>query len=410
MDEIAADLNALPDARPIQVSDSDWPWWRGPGHNNVARTDATVTSWSATENVVWKTTIPGRGHGSPTILGDRIFLCTADEAAQKQMVVCFDRRSGQSIWVTEVHSGNFPARGEMHPRSTHANCTVATDGHALFVGFLNAEHITATSLTLDGEIRWQTDLGYFGSKFGYAASPCLFESLAIYAGDNRGGGFLAAVHRETGEIIWRKARNNVSTYSSAVAVDIAGRSQLLISGDDKVAAYDPATGDELWTCPGTAEATCGTAVWLDNLVFASGGYPSRNTVCVDAATGDKVWDDGNKCYEQSMLVANGHLFAVTDDGIAICRDAHTGEMKWRHRLSGPVSASPLLVGNLIYATNEAGTTWVFEADPGEYSEVARNQLGDSAFASLVACNRQLFARVASGGGGARSETLYCIGE
>lgn len=409
VDEVSTTADQIPEATPITVSESDWPWWRGPNRNNVAVSSTAPTSWSDSENVIWKAAIAGRGHGSPTILGDRIFLCSADDDAQKQSVVCLNRSSGAELWNTEIHSGGFPGRGEMHPKSSHANGTVATDGTSVFVAFLNGEHIVATSLTLEGEIQWQRDLGYFGSKFGYAASPCIFESLVIFAADSRGGGFIAAVHRESGEIVWRKARSNVSTYSSALAITIAGKPQLLISGDDRIASYNPHTGDELWSCAGTAEATCGTVVWLDELVFASGGYPSRNTLCVDAASGSKVWDDGVKCYEQSMLIANDHLFAVTDDGIAICRDARSGKMKWRHRLTGPISASPLLVGDLIYATNEAGTTWVFEADPSDYREVARNQLGTAAFASLVACRSQIFARVATGSGSNRRETLYCLG-
>lgn len=408
--EVETAPDQIVDAKPITVAPGDWPWWRGPSHNNVASCDSAPTTWSESDNVTWSAPIPGRGHGSPTILGDRIFMCTADDQSEKQFVVCLNRNNGDQIWSTEVHSGKFPGRGEMHQKSTHANCTVATDGHALFVGFLNAEHITATSLTLDGDIRWQRDLGYFGSKFGYAASPCLHGSLAIYSADSRGGGFLAAVHRDSGEIVWRKARSNVSTYSSAIVTDIAGQPQLLISGDNRVVSYQPETGGEIWSCPGTAEATCGTVVWLDNLVFASGGYPERNTVCIDAKDGSKVWEDGAKCYEQSMLVANDHLFAVTDDGIAICRDARTGEMKWRERLSGPISASPLLIGDLIYATNESGTTWVFRADPDRYSEVAKNQLGTSAFASMIACDGQIFTRVATGDGRNRTETLFCLGE
>ncbi len=408
VNEISATSDQTP-APPINVANTDWPWWRGLSRDNAATCASAPTKWSTNSGVTWKTAVPGRGHGSPTIVGDKIFLCTADEASKKQLVICLSRSTGDELWTTEVHTGGFPAAGEMHGKSTHANCTVACDGSSLFVGFLNSEHITATSLTLDGAIRWQQDLGYFGSKFGYAASPCLHDSLAIFAADSRGGGFLAAVHRESGDIVWRKARNNVSTYSSAITAGIGGRSQLLISGEDRVASYDPATGNELWSCPGTAEATCGTVVWKDNLVFASGGYPARQTICVDASNGQKIWDDKFKCYEQSMLVAGDYLYAVTDDGIAMCRHAKTGDMKWRQRLSGPISASPVLVGNLIYATNESGTTWVFEANEQKYIQVAQNTLGNESFASLVICDEQIFARVAEGNGPARQEYLYCLG-
>ena len=408
VEEISATENS-PEAAPVSVGANDWPWWRGTNQDNVAACDLAPTSWSESENVVWKTMLPGRGHSSPSIVGNNIYVSTADEAAFKQLVVCLDRTTGDQVWSTEVHSGGFAARREMHPKSSHANGSVACDGHAVFVGFLNSEHITATCLDLDGGIRWQQDLGYFGAKFGYAPSPCIVGSLVVFAADNRGGGFIAAVHRETGNIAWRKARSNVDTYSPVVAAKINGRTQLLISGDNRIASLDPLTGDEIWSCPGTAEATCGSVVWSQNLVFASGGYPERQTICVDATTGNKVWDDKVKCYEQSMLVAGDHLYCINDDGIAVCRDLNTGKMNWRHRLSGPVSASPVLVGNLIYASNETGTTWVFEASADGYKQIAKNQLGTETFASFAVCDGQLFARVAVGTVPDRQEYLYCLG-
>ncbi len=406
--EITATTN-LAEAAPISINSGDWPWWRGIQQDNVAVCESAPTAWSETENVVWKAKISGRGHGTPCIVGDRIYLNTADEATAVQLVVCLDRATGAQLWNTKVHSGGFASRSEMHPKSSHANGSVACDGHAVFVGFLNSEHITASCLSLDGDILWQQNLGYFGSKFGFAPSPCIVGSLVVFAADNRGGGFIAAVHRETGDIVWRKARNNVDTYSPVIAADINGRTQLLISGDDRVASYDPMTGDEIWSCLGTAEATCGSVVWHENLVFASGGYPSRQTICVDATTGTRVWEDNVKCYEQSMLVAGEQLYCVNDDGIAMCRDLKTGKMNWRQRLNGSISASPVLVGNLIYATNEAGTTWVFEADPNGFKQIARNQLGTESFASLAICNKQIFARVAAGTGPNRQDYLYCLG-
>ena len=411
VDEVSTSPDQIADAVEISTNpQTDWPAWRGPNGNNVANCDAAPVEWSSSRNIVWKAEISGRGHSSPCVVADRIFLATADEKSQKQFVLCLDRSDGKQLWQTEVHAGGFPGSSQMHPNSTHANGTVACDGANLFIGFLNGDNIHATSLTLEGKIRWQKQLGYFQSKFGFAASPCLYEALAIFAADNTGGAFLAAVHRDSGDVIWRKSRSNVATYSSPVVARVNDREQLLISGDNRVASYDPLTGEENWSCSGTAEATCGTVVWNDSYVFASGGYPNRQTICVDGSTGQEVWTSGEKCYEQSMLIAGGFLYMITDDGVAICRDAATGKIAWRTRLQGPVSASPLLVGDNIYVTNERGSTWVFRATPDSYQEVARNQLGNIAFASMVACENRIYARVATEERGSWRETLYCIGE
>jgi outer membrane protein assembly factor BamB len=412
VEEVSTPPDQIPAAPKISTDpQTTWPVWRGPNGNNFANCTSAPVEWSPSQNILWKAEVPGRGHSSPCVVAGSIYLTTADDKAEKQSVLCFSESTGQLMWQTEVHSGGFAKAGQMHPNSTHANATVACDGSSLFVGFLNNEKIYATSLDLQGKIRWQKELGFFQSRFGFAASPCLHDSLAIFAADNEGGAFIAAVHRETGDVVWRKARNNVSSYSSAIVGTVGpGLHQLLISGDNRVAGYDPLTGEELWSCPGTTEATCGTMVWKDSLVFASGGYPEKQTICVDASTGQKVWSDRTKCYEQSMLIAGDWLYAVTDEGIAVCRHAATGKTAWRERLQGPVSASPLLVGDNIYATNERGSTWVFKATPDGYQEVARNQLGSIAFASMVACNNRLYARVATGDRGSWHETLYCIGD
>lgn len=399
----AADLTVAP---PISVSQDDWPWWRGANRDNVSNCEDAPTEFSDSQNVIWKTDLPGRGHSSASVVGDRIFLCSADEAAQTQMVLCYDRPTGKPLWERVLHTGSLPGSGSMHQKSTHANGSPACDGQAVFAAFLNGDQVVLSSLSLDGEVNWSRDLGFFNAKFGYAPSPCVFESLVIVSGDNRGGSFLAAVHRETGEIVWRVARSNQDTYSTATVVPMESGPQLIISGDRKVVSYNPNTGQENWTCEGTAQATCGTVVWWNNLVFASGGYPERETVAIDANSGETVWSDDVKCYEQSMLIAGDHLYAITDDGIAICREAATGKRTWRQRLAGPVSASPVLAGSRIYATNERGITWVFEANPSEYQQLAKNQLGTSGFASLTICGDRIFARTTNG---SNKGVLYCIG-
>ena len=199
-------------------------------------------------------------------------------------------------------------------------------------------------------------------------------------------------------------------WGSPVVAQTGGRQQLLLNGSHQIAAYDPQTGNQLWTTPCLTMATCGTCIWTDDIVIASGGYPDPETAAVRSDGSGVVWKNKVKCYEQSMLVHEGHIYAFSDQGVFYCWDVSTGEEKWKRRLRGPVSASPLLIGDRIFASSEDGSIWVIRATPDGFEQIARNQLGTSAFASLVAVDNRLYVRSAAGEGLQRRETLWCIGE
>lgn len=391
---------------PPALADDDWAGWRGPGRQGHVVGSAPI-EWSENENVLWKVKVPGRGHGSPTVVGDSIYLATADEGTQKQSVVAFDRQTGDQRWQTTLNTGGFPSASQMHPTGTHANSTVASDGERLFIAFLHHDAITAYALDTEGNLLWEEELGPFASRFGYAPSPQVHRSLVLISADHGGGGFLAGLHRESGEVVWRKARPLMTSCSSGVVADVGGRELFVIGGCESLSAYDPATGEEIWSVPGLAETTCGTCVWDDERVYASGGYPDNQTLAVTAA-GTAVWDNRTKCYESSMLVTDGHLYAVDDSGIAHCWEADTGTETWKKRLGGAYSASLILAGDNLYATSESGQTTVFGADPQAFQLLATNQLGDEAFATPTVAGGRMYHRVATRDGG-RQEWLYSIG-
>lgn len=410
----AAISTTAPPSGPIvpKASSADWPWWRGPNRNGIAEAgqDPPVR-WSETENVIWKADIPGRGHSSPTVAGDRIYLATADERRQQQAVLAFDRATGKQLWLSVVSTGGFPPT---HPKNTHATSTVACDGERVFATFHHRDKVTLFALDLDGKTLWSQDVGAYAPRvyqYGYAPSPLLYQDMVIVAGDYEKGGFLAAYNRESGKRIWRTSRPKMLSFSSPIVADIAGKNQLLISGCELVASYNPGDGKLLWSVQGTTMATCGTVVWDGDKVFASGGYPDSQTICVKA-DGSKtiVWTNNQKCYEQSMVATGGYLYAVTDQGIAYCWRGEDGQEMWRERLRGPVSASPMLVGDRIFLSNEAGTTFVFRANPEKFELLARNQLGEEAFATPSFCGNRIYARVATGSGPGRKEHLYCLGK
>lgn len=389
----------------------DWPCWRGPTGNGVAPVGASPpVEWSASRNIRWHSPLPGRGHSSPIVVGDRIYLTTADEHRQTQSVVCLERATGKGVWARQVSQGGLPER--IHAKNTHATPTLAFDGDSLFAVFCHHDRVELTKLSPAGEITWQINTGPYqpqAYRYGYAPSPLLYQDLVIVASEFEQG-YLAAFARRDGAARWTTARPQVS-YSSPIVAHVAGRDQLLISGMDVVRSYNPANGTPLWSAPGTSLATCGTMVWNDNIVFASGGYPKAETIAIYAdGTGRVAWRNKVKCYEQSMLYHGGHVYGVDDGGVAHCWSAADGAERWASRLAGPVSASPVLADGRIYATVENGTTFVFRADPSQFQLLARNTLGEEGFATPTIVGRQLFVRAAGRGAGGRQEVLFCIEE
>jgi outer membrane protein assembly factor BamB len=399
-------------ARSAAPGPEDWPWWRGPSFNGVAAAGQTVpTEWSSTQNVLWKVPVPGRGHASPTVVGDRIFLTTADEQTQTQGVICLSRKDGARLWLTPLSQGGFPTT---HAKNTHATPTVACDGERLFVTFHHHAKLSLHCLDLDGKELWKRELGAYNPQrfeYGYAPSPLIYQDFVIVAADVDQGGFLTAFQRDGGQRAWRTDRPAGYSFSSPIVANVAGRDQLLISGISNVASYNPKDGKLLWVTPGTTAATCGTMVWDGDLVIASGGFPKAETICIKADGSKQVmWRNNEKCYEQSLLATGGYVYAVTDQGIGYCWRAADGKEMWKQRLGGKVSSSPILVGDTIYSTNETGATYVFKANPQRYEAVAMNQLENEGFATMSVCGNRIYIRTATGNGPQRQESLYCIGQ
>ena len=396
-----------------RIAANDWLQWRGPNRNGAATDGQKVpVEWNETKNVMWKVEVPGRGHSSPTVVGTRIILTTAYESQQTQSVLCYDRATGRHLWKTDLNRGGLPLR--IHTKNTHASPTVASDGERLFVVFVHHNNLHVTALGMDGRPIWKKVPASYAPKkykYGYAASPFIHKSTLIVVSDCDSDSLLTALDLATGEEKWRTKRLEKISWSSPVVAQVAGRDQLLLSGCDQVVSYNPDTGEQLWATRATTAATCGTMLWNDKLVFASGGYPKAQTVCIRGdGSGKIVWQNNQKCYEQSMLIHDGHIYAVTDAGGACCWRARDGKEMWKERLGGPISASPTLAAGNIYATNERGTTFVFRATPEKFKAVAKNQLGTETFATTTICGNRIFMRVASGERDRRQESLYCIGE
>ena len=399
----------------ISFSQSDnqnqWATWRGPNNNGVTEGQKVVTKWSETENVLWFTEIPGRGHSTPIIVADRIFLTTSDTGTQTQSVLCFERGDGNLLWNTPVNQGNFNPR--IHQKNTHASPTVACDGERVFALFNNNGKNQLSALDLDGKILWQRHIASFktGRPFGSGSTPILHDGLLYVPNEASSECAIICIDPANGEEVKRIDRGGkFDNYATPVIAEVAGRTQLLMSGGKRVSGYDPESCKELWSVAAKWDITCNAMVWDGDMVFASGGYPAQQTLGINAKTGKLVWEKPVKCYEQSMLIHDGRLYGLSNRGVVYCWRAETGEVLFKKRFEAPVSASPVLADGNILFTAENGNTLIIKAGTDSFEEVARNKLGNSSFASFAITDNKIYARAGFGRGAGLKEYLYCLGK
>jgi outer membrane protein assembly factor BamB len=388
----------------------NWPGWRGPTHDGKVPGENPPLKWDESTAVLWKTAVPGRGHSSPTVFGERVFLATGDDEQQSQTVLAFDRQSGKLLWEKTLFSG-FEKDKRLHKRNTLATCSIACDGERVLALFMNDAAVHLTALSLEGELLWQKKVGDFKSHWGYSASPILYQDLVLVAADHANGGYVTALDLKTGDEVWKQDRPDSPNYPSPVVCQVAGKDQIIIAGCKMLAAYDPASGKPLWSVQdATTEECVGSVVVDGDLAFASGGYPKKETVAVKAdGSGEVVWRNEVQVYVPSMLTHEGYLYAVTDKGEAHCFEAATGKEMWKERLGGVFNSSPVLAGGHLFISSQEGVTFVIKPDPKKLDIVSKNTLGSDVFATPSFAGDRIYLRVSDKLDGQRQEFLYCVG-
>ena len=383
----------------------DWPWWRGPAVNNVARADQSPPlAWGADKNILWRAAVEGKGHGTPCIWGDRIFLAAGDKAKKSISVLCLDRRTGKEQWRRDVYSGELP---RMHNDNSHASGMVACDGERVFFAYQTADAVRMAALDVEGKAVWDEQVGEYTTVQGYSASVAIYKSAVITATDYKGAARLVALHRKTGKVIWRVARpGNKESYASPLVASVAGRDQLFIIGPDRTRSYDPGSGELLWLCDGPAEYDAATVAFGKDMVYSTGGYPEKALLAIGAEGGGNVtashlrWKSDRKAgYVPSPLVGGAFVYAVADKGLIRCYDAAGGKVVWERHLQTPVYSSPVLVGERIYLFDRKGKGFVMRAG-GTFEVLAENTLADGAFATPVIVGGRIYLRTLG--------DLYCI--
>lgn len=405
--EVESTSSALA-ANETNYSETDFPAWRNIDQDGVENERDVPVEWSADRGVLWSAEVPGKGHSSPIICNERIFLTAGEQTSETQSVLAYDQSSGEKLWQTVVHQSGLPAK---HGKNSHASATPACDAEHVYAAFINSGGLHLSALDHEGNIAWQREVGPFESEHGFGSSVLLWKGLLFLNGDSRGNGYIAAINSESGELVWRTPRpgpGRHGSYATPIVAQLGGRDQLILAGYGRVTSYDPATGAEIWHCDGPAEVMANTLAFRDPLVIASGGYPEKEILCVDASgSGDVTethvkWSASrNVGYVPSPTLVGDRLYSMADNGVVACFTLDGGEMLWNQRLGGDFSASPLVVGKRFYVPDESGLMFVFEVEP-QYKLLAKNRLDDQGgMASLAVSGNHLFVRTAS--------KLYCLG-
>jgi outer membrane protein assembly factor BamB len=420
-------------ATTLFAADSNWPQFRGVGASGVGAGSPPV-QWDGEsgKNILWKADIPGLGHSSPIIWGDRIFVTSAvpdagesalkvglygdikpveNEGTQKFNLYCLDRKTGKILWERTAASGQ--PKIKRHPKSTHASPTPVTDGKRVIVSF-GSEGVYAYDFS--GKQLWKLDLGVLDSGFyrapeaqwGFASSPIIYDGVVILQADVQKNSFIAAVDAATGKELWRTKRDDVPTWGTPAVMpytaDGAKGLQVVVNGWHHIGGYDFKTGKELWKLKGGGDIPVPTPVMSDGLIVITNAHGSDRPIFAirtDAA-GDITesrkgiaWQvDRSGNYMETPLLDAGLGYFCFDNGILTVYQLATGEKLYQQRLGGGTSgftSSPVAVADRLYITNEDGHTYVL-AKGREYKVLAENELGEIVMATPAISGDVLYMR------------------
>jgi outer membrane protein assembly factor BamB len=383
----------------------NWPGWRGPRGDGSSQEQGVPTDWSPTQNITWKVELPGTGHASPVVWGDRIFIACCREEEKDRVLACFDRNSGKQLWQQVVLHSPLERK---HRLNSFASSTPATDGQRVYVSFLDGDEMAVAAYDYSGSRLWLARPGRFSSVHGYCSCPVLFEGKVIVNGDHDGDAYLVALDCATGRTQWKVDRENKTrSYVTPIIRQIDNRTQMILSGSKSVASYDPHDGSRHWLIDGPTEQFVASLVYNGELLFLTAGFPELHLMAIRPDGHGNVTDthivwrtNKGASYVPSPIAVGDYFLVVSDGGVASCFEADSGERLWMKRLGTHFSSSLVSAGGLVYFTDDDGHTTVVR--PGSELEiVAENDLGEDCRASAAISSGQIFFRGAT--------HLFCIG-
>jgi outer membrane protein assembly factor BamB len=380
-----------------------WSEFRGPTGQGHVLDGALPLNWSKDKNVVWKRDIAGNGWSSPAISGGRVYLTTAvpdsNTKDQSLRAICLNADSGEVIWDKEVFRQDGKTAPRIHSKGTHANPSPLFDGDKLYVHF---GHQGSACLDRDGNIVWKSTEVKYAPVHGNGGSPILTDKALVFSCDGSDKQFIVALSRTDGKVLWKTDRKSTApkrfSFSTPLLIDVKGQKLIISPAANAVMAYDADKGDEVWRVRYEGYSVIPRPVYGHGLVFLSSSYDSPTLLAIkpdgkgDVTATHVAWSAKKGApHTPSPLLVGDELYTVSDQGIATCWNAKTGDVLWQQRLNGNYSASPVFADGKIYFQTEQGVGYVVKAGK-EFKQLAKNEMGERTLASYAAVKGALFLR------------------
>lgn len=395
------------------IGAEDWMRFRGPNGQGVSSEKDLPVNWSDTENVAWKTNIPGHGWSSPIVYQNHVFLTTSAEDGVSCRLICINRKEGHIIWNKEIHRQKT---GPMRKQNSYATPTPVTDGEKVYTVFHDG---TVVAVDFTGNTAWKNDEVDFFSLHGLGASPILVDNQVVMTFDGSSReetkvgwkmpwkeAVILSLDTQDGSVKW-KGRRGESRVGHVTPILVNDGTQLVSAGGDRVQGFDATNGQRVWSIYSQGEGVTPSPVVGDGLIFTSSGFEAPTLRAIrlggmgDVTETHIAWEQTRGVAAMpSLLHVSPFLYSISRDNILYCLEAKTGDIVWRERLNGNHWASPVYADGRVYILSEEGTTVVIR--PGkEYIEIARNDLDETCFASMAVSKGQFFIR--------SDKHLFCIG-
>ena len=388
------------------TAEDPWPTFRGPNANGIAPEKSNLpVQWSDSENVTWRTEIPGNGWSTPVIGEKQIYLSAAiptkggSDGDFDLSLIILDRQSGKLIRNVALMKQDSAKKSRIHKKNSHASPTPILSGNRVFVHF---GYQGTACCDRQGNVIWKNRDLFFKPTHGNGGTPVLVNEKLIFTCDGDKEPKIVALNASTGELVWKvprpvKAKKTFSFCTPAV-ISVDGKSQIIAPGSDCVLAIDPDTGKTLWDVRYDGYSVVPKPVYNGKHVFVSTSFDNASLLAI-RPTGRGVvtdshvdWEiDRNVSKTPSMIVHDGLVYFVSDNGILTCVESDTGDVVYRERLGGGYSASPVLSGDNLYFTNESGETIVFPTGR-KFEQLAANDLGERTLASPAVADNAIFIR------------------